>query len=212
MYSGVFRRKIPLAEGLLYYRENLMSAPVGKRIVDYRQRANLTMEDLAKQTGLEIDFLKAVEESDLYPSLGPLIKIARSLGVRLGTFLDDHVSEDPLIVRLDERQRQLTTHRGEQAPAEVAFYPLGLGKSDRRMEPFFVELMPASGRNKALSSHEGEEFIVVVSGQVELIYGHETHILNPGDSIYYNSVVPHHLGCIGDEKASIYAVLFIMEL
>ena len=63
-----------------------MSAPVGKRIADYRQRANLTMEDLAKQAGLEIDFLKAVEESDLYPSLGPLIKIARSLGVRLGTF------------------------------------------------------------------------------------------------------------------------------
>ena len=63
-----------------------------------------------------------------------------------------------------------------------------------------------------MSSHEGEEFIVVVSGRVELIYGRETHVLNSDDGIYYNSVVPHHVGCIGDEKASIYAVLFIMEL
>ena len=63
-----------------------------------------------------------------------------------------------------------------------------------------------------MSSHEGEEFIVVVSGRVELIYGRETHVLNSDDGIYYNSVVSHHVGCIGDEKASIYAVLFIMEL
>jgi len=188
-----------------------MSNTIGKRIADYRAQAGLTPADLAARTGLESGFLKAIEENDIYPSLGPLIKIARALGVRLGTFMDDHISDDPLIVRLDEREQQLTTHRGAQTPAEVAFYSLGRGKSDRHMEPFYVELMPASGRDKSLSSHEGEEFIVVVSGRVELIYGQETHVLNPGDSMYYNSVVPHHVGCAGDRKAAIYAVLYIME-
>lgn len=171
----------------------------------------MTPEDLAARAGIDCSFLTAVEDNDIYPSLGPLIKIARALGVRLGTFIDDHISADPLIVRVGERRRQLTTHRGVQAPTEVAFYPLGRGKSDRHMEPFYVELMPESGRDKTLSSHEGEEFIVVISGRVELVYGRETQILNPGDSVYYNSIVPHHVGCSGDQKAAIYAVLYFME-
>ena len=54
-------------------------------------------------------------------------------------------------------------------------------------------------------------FIVVVSGEIEIIYGKETHRLSAGDSIYYNSVVPHHVGSIGDAAASIYAVLYFPE-
>jgi quercetin dioxygenase-like cupin family protein len=79
------------------------------------------------------------------------------------------------------------------------------------MEPFFVELLPESSRNGELSSHEGEEFIVVVQGQVEVVYGRETHRLAVGDSIYYNSIVPHRVGCVGDAPAAIYAVLYIPE-
>ena len=188
-----------------------MSASVGRRIADYRAKAELNLDDLAERTGLERGFLKSVEESDVYPSLGPLIKIARVLGVRLGTFLDDHISEDPLIVRLADRQQQLTTHRGDKKPAEVVFYSLGLGKTDRHMEPFFIELLPESGKDQPLSSHEGEEFVVVLSGRAKLVYGRDRTILNPGDSIYYNSIVPHHLGCSGDEKARIYAVLYIPD-
>ncbi len=79
------------------------------------------------------------------------------------------------------------------------------------MEPFYIEIHPESGRDKKLSSHEGEEFIVVVSGEVEIIYGQETHVLKPGDSIYYNSVVPHNVSSRGNETAEIYAVLFFPE-
>jgi len=188
-----------------------MDTSIGNRIARYRREAGLTVEDLAGSAGIDRSFLTAVEDNDVYPSLGLLIKIARALGVRLGTFIDDHISEDPLVVRVGERRRQLTTHRGVQAPTEVGFYSLGRGKSDRHMEPFYVELMPESSRNKTLSSHEGEEFIVVVSGRVDLVYGRKTHVLKPGDSVYYNSIVPHHVGCSGDQKAAIYAVLYFME-
>ncbi|MFH1138850.1 MAG: cupin domain-containing protein [Pseudomonadota bacterium] len=188
-----------------------MSAPIGKRIAAYRTKNKLSLEELSERSGLDLKFLTAVEEEDVYPSLGPLIKIARALGLRLGTLLDDKMSVDPLIVKLAERERQITTHRGSEAPAEVVFYSLGQGKTDRHMEPFFVELMPESGRDRKLSSHEGEEFVVVISGQVELVYGRETRELSAGDSAYYNSVVPHHLGCRGDRKAEIYAVLYIPE-
>ena len=79
------------------------------------------------------------------------------------------------------------------------------------MEPFFVEFTPESAKTKKLSSHEGEEFIAVITGSIEVIYGKETHILNPGDSVYYNSVVPHYVSCAGSEKAEIHAVIYIPE-
>lgn len=184
---------------------------LGERIKSYREKNGISLEQMAERTGLDIEFLQAVEGQDLYPSLGPLIKISRTLGVRLGTFLDDQVSNDPLIVRLDQRQEQLVTHRGGQTGAENVFYSLGRGKTDRHMEPFFVELLPSAPAPERLSSHEGEEFIVVVQGQVELVYGQETYRLGVGDSMYYNSVVPHHVAAVGGDKAAIYAVLYLPE-
>ena len=79
------------------------------------------------------------------------------------------------------------------------------------MEPFFIEILPEHDEERRLSSHEGEEFIVVVCGTIEVIYGTETHILETGDSIYYNSVVPHYVSSANGKEASIYAVLYLPE-
>jgi mannose-6-phosphate isomerase-like protein (cupin superfamily) len=125
--------------------------------------------------------------------------------------MDDQVSEDPLIVRLDERKEELSMLRGKDKPVALKFHSLGRGKSDRHMEPFFIEILPESAEEKKLSSHEGEEFIVVLSGEVEVIYGQEVHTLKAGDSIYYNSVVPHYVSSMGCGKAEIYAVLYIPD-
>jgi len=188
-----------------------MDKNVGERIRAFREKQELSLADLAGRTGLDENFLSAVETENLYPSLGPLLKIARALGVRLGTFLDDHVSRDPLIVRLGERKEEFSMHQAGDKPASHNYFPLGKGKTDRHMEPFFIEMNPEPEEDKKLSAHEGEEFIVVVSGQVQLVYGRETSILGPGDSLYYNSVVPHNLSAAGDTPASIYAVLFFPE-
>lgn len=180
---------------------------IGNRIRSYREKQNLSIEDLADRTTLTEDFIRAVEEEDMYPSLQPLVKLARALGVRLGTFLDDHVSSDPLIIRLEQREEELTMHPDGKEPG-VKFHSLGKGKTDRHMEPFFIELLPESGKDESLSSHEGEEFIIVKSGTVRVKYGQEESLLEEGDSIYFNSIVPHNVACGGDEKAEIYAVLY----
>lgn len=183
---------------------------IGKRIQMYREKQDLSIEDLADRTVLSADFIRAVEEDDMYPSLRPLVKLARALGVRLGTFLDDQVSSDPLIVRLADREEELTMHPDGKEPG-VVFHSLGKGKTDRHMEPFYIELLPQSAKDETLSSHEGEEFIVVQSGEVRVKYGNEESVLSPGDSIYFNSVVPHNVACAGDAKAEIYAVLYFPE-
>ncbi len=73
------------------------------------------------------------------------------------------------------------------------------------MEPMFIRV--GIEDTPELSTHEGEEFIVVVSGKILFIYGKEKKVLEPGDSAYYNSVVPHYVGAI-DGPAEIYAVLY----
>ena len=189
----------------------MQSTKLGDRIRTFRERLEISREELAARSGLDSSFIKAVEEEDLYPSLGPLLKLARGLGVRLGTFLDDEPGSDPLIVRAGDRHEELAMHpAGSKAPS-LRFFSLGKGKSDRHMEPFFIKVLPEDGIEKSLSSHEGEEFIVVLSGAVEILYGQERFVLAAGDSIYLNSVVPHRVSCHGPEEAHIYAVLYFPE-
>ena len=184
---------------------------IGLRIRTFMEQQGVDLGELAERTGLEESFLREIRDHDVYPSLTPLLKIARALGIRLGTFLDDETSRNPLLIRRDERKQELSMLRTRDSEAAVKFYSLGRGKSDRHMEPFFVELMPESSRDKKLSSHEGEEFMVVYAGRVEVAYGRETYLLEAGDSIYYNSIVPHYVSCHGNRMASIYAVLHIPD-
>lgn len=181
---------------------------IGARIRSYRESKSLSVEQLAEQTGLDKAFLDAIESGQASPALGPMVKIARALGVRLGTFTDDALTDDPLVYRAAERTLDAEPlASGEKCP-EMTYQHLGRGKADRHMEPFFIRLEPEC-EEPEMSSHEGEEFIVVVSGEVVLRYGREVHTLGPGDSMYYNSVVPHHVGGKGPGPAEIHAVVYV---
>lgn len=184
---------------------------LGKRIKRFRELNEISLDDLAQRTGLDRAFLQSLEDDSVYPSLGPLLKVARGLGVRMGTFLDDELGHDPLIVRLGAREEGLSMLNGKDCPVDMKFYSLGKGKTDRHMEPFFVEIMPSACSERKLSSHEGEEFIVVHEGVIEVTYGSDVLTLSKGDSIYLNSIVPHHVAASGDSPASIYAVLYFPE-
>lgn len=184
---------------------------LGIRIKRFREMNEISLQDLAARTGLDLGFLQSLENDSVYPSLGPLLKVARGLGVRMGTFLDDELGQDPLIVRLGERDAGLSMLGGKDCSVDMKFYSLGKGKTDRHMEPFFVELMPCACGERKLSSHEGEEFIVVHEGVIDVTYGNEVLTLSKGDSIYLNSIVPHNVAASDNAPASIYAVLYFPE-
>ena len=189
----------------------MQNGTVNQRIRSFMERRQMTAQDLAGLTGLTTEFINTMLGEDVYPPLGPMMKIARALGVRLGTFLDDQDACNPYIVRKAERTAEFSVLGKKNKAAALNFYSLGKGKTDRHMEPFFIEILPESASEKQLSSHEGEEFIIVVSGSIELLYGDETHVLEEGDCLYYDSVVPHYVSCRGESKAEIYAVIYIPE-
>jgi transcriptional regulator with XRE-family HTH domain len=182
------------------------SGKIGKRIETYREKLNMSVDDLSEKTSLPVSLINDIEKGSVSPALGVMIKLARALGQRVGTFMDDQIAKDPVITRSAEREEGIASHQGK-TQGHYRYHALGAGKADRHMEPFFIKISPSKERDK--SSHEGEEFIVVISGEVELQYGKETNVLKEGDSIYYNSLVPHCLSAVGGD-AQIYAVIYTL--
>ncbi len=145
---------------------------IGKRIAKFRELKEVDLEELSKRTGLSEDILRDIEEDRVYPAIGILLRISRALGTRLGTFIDDKISEDPIVIHNDSRPHEKSAYRGGKGELPLKFYSLGRGKTDRHMEPFYIEIYPSS-KDIDFSSHEGEEFIVVVSGKIEVTYGNK---------------------------------------
>ncbi len=182
------------------------SAKIGKRITTFRERLEMSIDDLAERAGIAVSLIKDIEDGSVSPALGVMIKLSRALGQRVGTFMDDQIGKDPVITRAAEQEEGIASHK-ESTQGHYRYHPLGAGKADRHMEPFFIKISPTDDRTT--SSHEGEEFVVVISGQVELLYGNHTHVLKEGDTMYYNSLVPHCLSAVGGD-AKIYAVIFTL--
>lgn len=182
---------------------------VGKRIRTFREERNVDLETLSQNTGLTVNFLERMENDEIYPTIGPLQKVARSLGVRLGTFLDDQFTRDPIISRIDQLGSvDPAMHTGRPPRSSYIYQALGKGKSDRNMEPFFIEIYPDKDDERKTISHQGEEFILVLKGELMVVYGRETYYLKAGETIYYNSIVPHYVGAHGDDPAQLLAVTY----
>lgn len=182
---------------------------IGNKIKQLREDRGLKIEELAERANLNLTLIEEIEDCKVVPSLTPLVKIARSLGVRLGTFLDDSPLNDPVIVKKDNNDRVIyfSGEEDQTNRSSLEFHSLAAGKVDRHMEPFVINVDVQDDLSKKLSSHEGEEFIYVLKGEIELIYGKDNYIVSEGDSMYYNSIVPHHLHA-HKENAQILAVLY----
>lgn len=186
-----------------------MNHKVGERIAEVRKLKQLSLQDLAQRSALTENQLERIENNELLPSLAPLIKIARVMGVRLGTFLDDDDMLGPIVNRSEERNATISfSNNNSEARESMNFYSLAGQKSGRHMEPFLVELETSEKKEFQSSSHEGEEFLYVIEGNVEINYGDQVYLLEKGDTIYYDSIVAHHVHASGDTGSKILAVVY----
>jgi transcriptional regulator with XRE-family HTH domain len=181
---------------------------VGERIRELRESKGLSLQDMANRTGYSSALLSQVENHFISPPLGGLIKIAKALEVKVGTFFGDEPRESYAIVRKDERKHISRFASKEGVSYGYSYESLGFDKKDRQMEPFLVTLEPATVKSEKLSSHDGEEFIFVLEGEMEAILGDHKDVLHPGDCIYYDSTIPHKVQCHREVSTKILAVLW----
>ncbi len=180
---------------------------VGERVRRVRESRGLSLQDISLRTDIDVSMLKQIEEGALAPPLGTIIKLAKALEMKIGYFISGEEDRAYTIVRRDDRK---VVSRYDSKRAKYYGYEyesLAPHKKDRHMEPFLVTLEPAETEEER-SAHDGQEFIFVLEGNMEVRLGEEIHILEPGDTIYYDSTVPHLVKCHGNKTTKILAVLY----
>ena len=110
---------------------------VGSKIKGLRETKNLSLEEIAERSGLTVEQITSIENDQNLPSLGPLIKIARALGVRLGTFMDDNDALGPVVCRAADREANKSisfSNGATDARKHMEYHPLAQQKAGRHME------------------------------------------------------------------------------
>ena len=184
----------------------IKESTVGKRIRSYRENLDMSVWDLAQKSGIDEKVINSIEKGEVLPALGVLTKLSRALGQRLGTFMDDQFKPDPIVTRASDLEAAKVAQEGVNALG-YSSHSLAVGKPDRHMDPFRIEF-DAHGVDE-VSSHEVEELIICLKGEVELTYGPDKTVLKPGDTAYYNAVVKHGLRALGGQPASIYGIVYM---
>ena len=162
---------------------------LAQRLKTLRLDKRLTLEEVAEQTGLTRSWLSKVENFRVTPSLPALGQIARALNVPVAELVRG-LDERPeiVIIRRDERQT-VERDRGE---SQIVYQSLAFKRKGRRMDPFMLTVPAGDVKREALP-HEGEEFLIVVSGKVDFEYNGELYCLETGDSLYFDGNVKHRL-------------------
>ena len=178
---------------------------IGQRVRRLREEKGLSLEELSRLTGFDVPFLSSIEKDEAQPQLGTVIKLSKALDSAFGRLVSGVGDKLYSITRKNERRTisRSTSHGGKK---QLYIYKsLAPEVKGRHMEALVVQL--EEDPEKEISVHEGEEFIFVLDGVVELGIGEDSFALEPGDSAYYLSTTPHHIAAQSG-KATILAVLY----
>ena len=182
---------------------------IGERIKNLRARKLMSLDDLSRESGIAKATLSGIEDLSVSPPLGDIISLAKAFNVSVGDVIGDSADSPFCIVRSDDRK---TVSRFSPASGNSGGYgyeSLGHQKQNRQMEPFLVTLTPVTDPKLVEPNQRvGEEFLFVLEGQVDIRLSGHTDVLKPGDSIYYDSNLPHVVSCHGNEPATILAVIY----
>ena len=178
---------------------------IGERIRKIREEKGLSLEELSRLTGFDVQFLSNLEKNMAKPQLGTVIKLSKPMDSAIGPLVSGVGDKLYSITRKYER-RTISRSTSQKSQKQVYVYKsLAPDVKGRHMEALLVQL--EEDPEKEVSVHEGEEFIFVLDGVVEMGIGEDSFELEPGDSIYYLSTTPHHIAAKRD-KATILAVLY----
>jgi transcriptional regulator with XRE-family HTH domain len=181
---------------------------VAEKVKSLRLEKGLSLAEVAERTGFSSALISQIENHLVSPPLGTLIKIARALEVEIGEFFGEKTKMPYIAVRRGERKKVARVASRQGVKYGYQYETLAFGLARRHMEPFLVTLEPATIRDRGAYSHEGEEFLFVLEGEVEVHLGREVEVLVPGDSIYFHSTLPHRVQCRDEGGARIIAVLY----
>ncbi|KVT81256.1 hypothetical protein WT25_16285 [Burkholderia territorii] len=168
---------------------------VGGKIRSLRRRQARTLNDIATAAGLSKPFLSQVERGLASPSITSLVSIAKALGVPVNYFFEAP-TEDSGVRRYKNLQFFALANSAN------LFGRLSNQSSDRLLEAVLVRIPPGD-RPAEVTSHAGEEFVHVLSGEMTITQEGRSFVLGPGDSAHYLSTMPHSWSNARDDEEAV---------
>jgi len=172
---------------------------LGAKIRRLRESHNLSLEALAQATGESPEFIDKVEQDEVTPSVSFLLRFASTLKVDPGTFLSR------------EQKTQIRNMRAQaliKRTENYSYQTLGSGGENDHLRAFMITIEPKQSHKPVAYKHEGEEFIYVMEGDLQLTLGGKAHHLKPGESIHFNSDTPHKLKSTSTETTRCLVLLY----
>ena len=183
-----------LAKGLGHYA-------IGDKLRALRLKKKMGLVELGRHTGLSAAMLSKVERGKLFPTLPTLLRIALVFSVGLEYFFSDDRKRHVVgIVRRAQRKRFPERPDGR----DISFYfeSLDFAAVERKLSAYYAEFQPLQPGKSHRHHHAGVEFLSVLRGKLELHIGTEDYVLESGDSIYFDSSLPHSYRRVSQKPCS----------
>jgi len=167
-------------DGLLRPSRDGNMAAIGAHLRQLRLRLGLSLARVARAAGISTGFLSALERSHMTASVGTLRKLARFYKTNILDFFDAGESNSRVV---SPRHRKIL-----EAGPGVRMELLAWGNTV--MEPHLFRIAPGAGSGESYT-HQGEEFLYVLQGELRISVQDTEYRLKPGDSFYFESATPH---------------------
>jgi transcriptional regulator with XRE-family HTH domain len=176
---------------------------VAIRLKLLRKQMGLSLQDLADETALTKSYLSKVERGLSTPSVAVAMKLAAALHLDIEQLFSAEVDQDAItVVRAADRVAMGNAADDGRSGYEVIAAKAG----HKRLLPFMIR--PASDfAASEFKEHEGEEFLFVHRGKVEIDFASQRITLTVGDAIYFNAQIPHRIRSLGTQKAEVLLVI-----
>jgi transcriptional regulator with XRE-family HTH domain len=172
--------------------------PLGKRLLKMRRERKLTLKNLANATGLTTDRISQIEKGEAIPPIAVILQLSKALGI------------DSSILLREEKKRA-----GKQSDADYqkrtedyTYETLTPEARHKHLKAFKITIDPKSDHKGISYRHVGEEFVYVLKGKVEVTVGENKNLLNPGQSLHFDSSVVHKLRNLSGKTAELLVVLY----
>ncbi len=170
----------------------------GKRMKALREEAEISLETLANDTGCSAERLAKIEADQVIPTVSEVIRISKALSVDPGSFLSAEQRES--------HRRKVEAYK--KRTEAYAYTPLTPGAKTKHMKAFLVQIEPKSDHDMVEYQHEGEEFIYVLKGKLEIRVGDHVQVLEEGQSIHFNSGIRHQLRNLSEVPMELIVVVY----
>jgi transcriptional regulator with XRE-family HTH domain len=194
-----------LDEPTLGFDRNLAEINVGKRLKILRTARGLSIRGLAGKSGLAVNTPSLIENEKTSPSVSTLQQLAAALKVPVTAFFKPD-TEQKFVVFTPQDQRPQTEIK------KATLQDLGAGLATKAVQPLVVTLKKGGGSGNVPIVHTGHEFVYCLKGRILYMIDEESYLLNPGDSLLFESHLPHHWENVDNEESQLLLILYPADM